>query len=217
MSEVDDRTLDASAVQSQASVVDRPPAWIVTLVGGPEPAALGRQRTIDPGAALVLGRGGDALGPGALEDPRLSRAHARLELDAEGPRLRDLGSHNGTLVNGARVDAASLHVGDVITLGRTVLLVGRAPRPGPRLPPIDGLVGCGHAHAAILDAAHKVAARSTTLLLVGPPGAGKSHLAGVLHGASGRPGEARTIHCASVPAERLAALIEPPAAAGTLI
>ncbi|MCA9661530.1 MAG: sigma 54-interacting transcriptional regulator, partial [Myxococcales bacterium] len=129
----------------------------------------------------------------------------------------DLGSHNGTLVNGARVDAASLHVGDVITLGRTVLLVGRAPRPGPRLPPIDGLVGCGHAHAAILDAAHKVAARSTTLLLVGPPGAGKSHLAGVLHGASGRPGEARTIHCASVPAERLAALIEPPAAAGTLI
>ncbi|MCB9707162.1 MAG: FHA domain-containing protein [Myxococcales bacterium] len=217
MSGPPDRTLDASAARSQASGVEAPPAWIVTLVGGPDLDALGRRRALEPGAALVLGRGGDALGPGALEDPRLSRAHASVELGAAGPLLRDLGSHNGTLVNGARVESASLGVGDVITLGRTLLLVGRGPGRPPELPAIEALVGCGNAHLAVLDAVHKVAARSTTLALIGPPGAGKSHLARVLHDQSGRSGPARTIHCASASDERVYELLAAPAAAGTLI
>jgi pSer/pThr/pTyr-binding forkhead associated (FHA) protein len=48
----------------------------------------------------------------------VSRTHARVELREDGPILVDLGSHNGTLLNGARVEGtAPLHNGDVIRIG----------------------------------------------------------------------------------------------------
>ncbi len=201
-------TVDATAPGSKVSVVEAPMAWVLTLVGGTHPAVLGRRCVLEPGVSLTFGRGRDLLGPGGLEDRRLSRAHASVEFDEGAPQLRDLGSHNGSLVNGVRVESASLAAGDVITLGRTVLLVQRTPVELPRPASIDGLVGCGRAHDAIVEAVDRVAARSTTILLLGPPGAGKSHLAQVIHAHGGRCERARTIHCAAVPDPRVFELFD---------
>jgi hypothetical protein len=54
-----------------------------------------------------------------LEDVNASRQHAALEREGAGWVLVDLGSTNGTLVNGERVDRVRLLDGDVITVGIT--------------------------------------------------------------------------------------------------
>lgn len=55
---------------------------------------------------------------GVLDDPTVSRRHAVVELDAGGLTLRDLGSRNGTAVNGSPVvGSVRLHAGDVVSFG----------------------------------------------------------------------------------------------------
>jgi hypothetical protein len=50
-----------------------------------------------------------------LADPEVSRHHARLEPDGQGWRAIDLGSTNGTWVNGQRLSAATIVAGDEVT------------------------------------------------------------------------------------------------------
>jgi signal transduction histidine kinase len=55
-------------------------------------------------------------------DTEVSRRHAELRLDREGYRIVDLGSANGTYVNGQPVDQTALQPGDRVQLGQTVML-----------------------------------------------------------------------------------------------
>lgn len=57
----------------------------------------------------------------ALHDSKVSRAHTRIECGPEGCWVVDLGSANGTKVNGAPVERARLSAGDVISVGSTSL------------------------------------------------------------------------------------------------
>jgi hypothetical protein len=52
-----------------------------------------------------------------LADGEVSRHHARLEPDGQGWRAVDLGSTNGTWVNGVRVNVATIAVGDEVAFG----------------------------------------------------------------------------------------------------
>ncbi|HVB30812.1 MAG TPA: adenylate/guanylate cyclase domain-containing protein [Gemmatimonadaceae bacterium] len=54
-------------------------------------------------------------------DPTISRRHAEVECTAGGVRVRDLGSSNGTFVNGARIEHADLAAGDRVTFGKVEL------------------------------------------------------------------------------------------------
>lgn len=59
----------------------------------------------------------------ALQDRSVSRPHARIEGSTEGFRLADLGSANGTLVNGREISEATLlNDGDVLHIGETTLI-----------------------------------------------------------------------------------------------
>ncbi len=60
----------------------------------------------------------------ALQDPSVSRPHARLELISKGWQLVDLGSANGTLVNGKPVIEGGhmLNDGDIVAFGATLAL-----------------------------------------------------------------------------------------------
>ena len=102
---------------------------VVRTAGGREEYALAS-------AAVTLGR--STCNDVVIPDPRASRAHARLECDETGCVLVDLGSANGTQVNGARVERTSLADGDTIAIGDTVLRFEAAPaEPPPDEPPPD--------------------------------------------------------------------------------
>src|SRR5262245_24131972 len=69
-----------------------------------------------PGAPLVVGRAPNSDIP--IIDPTISRRHAEVESTDTGAIVRDLGSSNGTYVNGTRVESAGVSAGDVITFGK---------------------------------------------------------------------------------------------------
>jgi adenylate cyclase len=80
------------------------------------------------GAPLVVGRALNSDIP--VFDPTISRKHAEVGLDADGVHVTDLGSSNGTFLNGARIDAARLSPGDVITFGKVAFRLKEiAPTP----------------------------------------------------------------------------------------
>jgi len=56
-----------------------------------------------------------------VDDPSISHQHAAFELGSGGFRVRDLGSTNGVVVNGARMALAELKHGDRIALGQIEL------------------------------------------------------------------------------------------------
>ena len=59
-----------------------------------------------------------------LTDRYMSRAHARLHLDGGRLTVEDLGSYNGTFVNGLKLDArAEVHAGDTIRISTSTLSV----------------------------------------------------------------------------------------------
>lgn len=70
---------------------------------------------------VVLGRGRQA--DFQLEDPNVSRDHAAVYWENGRLFVKDLGSTNGTLLNGRPVTAGPLERGDVITLGATEVRV----------------------------------------------------------------------------------------------
>lgn len=79
---------------------------------------------------VTLGRGESA--DLRFSDAAMSSEHTALEFCGTGYRLRDLGSMNGTLLNGGDVKAAELKNGDRLQLGSKVLqyiLEERASRP----------------------------------------------------------------------------------------
>ena len=66
----------------------------------------------------------------SILDEAISRRHFELQVDGQGVTLRDLGSGNGTLVNGERADEVTLTHGDVLNIGDSTLELrekGRAP------------------------------------------------------------------------------------------
>ena len=82
------------------------------------------------GALTVIGR--DEVADIILDDPGVSRRHCEVRVSTDGPHLvtsvRDLGSTNGTFVNGERVTTQRLRDGDQLTVGRTQAVF----RPGKR-------------------------------------------------------------------------------------
>ncbi|HEX4405154.1 MAG TPA: FHA domain-containing protein [Polyangia bacterium] len=69
----------------------------------------------------IVGRSPDA--QLRLSDTGISREHAELVVDGGRLRVRDLGSTNGTFLNGERADARELADGDKLSLGAATLLV----------------------------------------------------------------------------------------------
>jgi adenylate cyclase len=66
----------------------------------------------------------------SVSDPTISRRHAELIVDEEQVTLRDLGSSNGTFVNGHKVAAATLEVDDLIAFGKVAFrLATYVPTP----------------------------------------------------------------------------------------
>ena len=75
-------------------------------------------------SVVTIGRSAEA--DITIADSFVSSRHARVAPSAGGPILEDLGSTNGTVVNGARISGpTTLRKGDKVTLGDVVLKVER--------------------------------------------------------------------------------------------
>lgn len=94
----------------------------------------GRRRMPVTGAPLQIGRAPEC--GLVLKDTQVSRRHARLQARGGVLVLTDLGSTNGTRVNGHRVTEVVLGIGDRIQIGQTTISVavsdGSAPGSGAR-------------------------------------------------------------------------------------
>jgi hypothetical protein len=114
--------LDTGAFRVRSSVaageVD-PPVTADPPAQGPSVEVAGTTRAVT--GPTVIGRGAEA--DLQLTDTGVSRRHAELRLVAGALEVHDLGSTNGTWVNGRRVQAASLRDGDRVTVGTTELVV----------------------------------------------------------------------------------------------
>jgi FHA domain/Protein of unknown function (DUF3662) len=110
---------------SDASIPAGTTAIAVEILPEPMRLALRVRKGVPPGAwlplrgTLVVGR--EAGASLVLADPRISRRHLEIVESAEGVHFRDLGSSNGTLLNGERCSEGELHCGDLLELGDSEL------------------------------------------------------------------------------------------------
>ncbi len=74
-----------------------------------------------------------------LNDERVSRFHVKIQQDRDKLVLTDLQSTNGTKVNGENVQLALLRQGDLVSVGRTLLLVGSREDIAARLAQLRGV------------------------------------------------------------------------------
>ncbi len=68
-----------------------------------------------------------------LNDERVSRFHSKIQLDHDQIVMTDLDSTNGTRVNGEDIQLRNLRFGDVIQIGRTVMVFGSREQIAGRL------------------------------------------------------------------------------------
>ena len=86
------------------------------------------------GAALIVGRAPTCDVP--VFDPTISRRHAEIVAEDRILRIRDLGSSNGTFVNGEKVDQGSASADDQVTFGKVQFkLTSYQPAPVSAAPP----------------------------------------------------------------------------------
>ena len=79
------------------------------------------------GAVTVIGRGSGS--DIVVDDPGVSRRHLEISLTPGGVIAKDLGSTNGTFVEGHRISSATLLDGNTITIGNTTIMFWTSPEP----------------------------------------------------------------------------------------
>ncbi|MEA2159681.1 MAG: segregation ATPase FtsK/SpoIIIE, family, partial [Solirubrobacteraceae bacterium] len=86
-------------------------------------------RVVEVTEELVIGREGTDI---EIDDPELSRRHAAVRPTDPGVEVEDLGSLNGTFVDGSRIDGvARLSASAIIRIGNTEIALELAPPPAP--------------------------------------------------------------------------------------
>ncbi len=155
----------------------------------------------------IVGRGAQV--QLVIDDRRASRRHAKLCFSAGALSIEDLGSHNGTIVNGRRLRKRSVRigVGDVVKVADCELVVaarsGRddeAPPSGEPSNDAGGIVLADPEMARVYGSVRKVSRMPTTVLIMGETGAGKDVIARRLHEESPRRGGPFVrVNCGAIP------------------
>jgi transcriptional regulator with AAA-type ATPase domain len=153
---------------------------------------------------LVIGRREEGRTDGGLwlDDKRVSSRHVEVEKKGAGVFATDLGSSNGTLLNGKPISGPTrLTDGDLIEVGRTLLCYRELPEGD--LPPGGWSWGGGRTFNAELgllgNQLDRMARSSEPVLLLGETGAGKEIAARRVHELSGRTGPMVSIDCGAMP------------------
>ncbi len=189
------------------------PTWVTSFQGLPRTVNVRRCRLevvagVDAGKiielaqpTIMLGRNGADLN---LNDPKVSGLHAELKLCADGYRLRDLGSTNGTHVKGVRVVDAFIAPGSTIQIGKSAVVFD--PLDDAVAVPLwhearfHSLIGGSAAMRHLFELIHRFAVSDATVLIQGETGAGKELVADAIHQASPRrDGPFVVLDCSAIP------------------
>src|ERR1700722_10549146 len=140
----------------------------------------------------------------AVSDPAVSRIHAELDPRADGLWLRDLGSRNGTFIEGIQVVIGRVPDGATLTVGSTPLTVQqRTTRASAGLWPDDRLgrlLGKSVAMRALFARLHQVSRNESTVLIQGETGTGKELVGMTIHEQSPRAMKPYVVvDCAALP------------------
>ena len=143
-----------------------------------------------------------------VADSTVSRLHAEIDPRRDGLWIRDLGSRNGTFINGIRVASARAPETAKIQLGSTVISLVASPTASQvQLWPearFGALVGQSVVMRELFATLSAVAATDFTALIFGETGTGKERVAEAIHEASARRAAPFVIlDCAALPEQLL--------------
>jgi two-component system, NtrC family, response regulator GlrR len=155
---------------------------VVRVVDGPD-----RGRFVALGDATLLVGAGE-LADLPLRDPGVSRRHLEIAVVPGGVRVVDLASKNGTLLRGARLNAALVGVGAELMLGRTTLRIDDADAllDAVESDTLGPLTTRSTPMRRCFGMLSRVAATDIAVLLEGESDTGKDAVARALHLASPR-------------------------------
>ncbi len=161
----------ARAAQYRLTVTKGPDAGHALAIDGTQPLRL----LVGQGPSCGL----------RLTDERVSRRHLALEVMDTWLRMTDLGSTNGTTVNGVRVVDAYLAGGETLGLGASEIRVERLTADVPlALSPefrFGRLIGASPAMRKLYPLLERLAASLVPLIIEGETGTGKELLAESIH------------------------------------
>jgi two-component system, NtrC family, response regulator GlrR len=167
----------------------------LVVVNGPE---AGTEVPLE--GRMVLGSQRDA--DLRLTDPTVSREHVELEARSDGVRVRDLGSTNGTLLGGLRIQEGILERDALLVVGNVQLRIRVEEQPLSLLEPGQAfgmLVGRSAPMVKLLGTIATVAPTDATVLILGETGTGKEVVARSIHAASERPQQPLvTVDCSTL-------------------
>jgi DNA-binding NtrC family response regulator len=165
----------------------------------------------DKGESIAIGDLAMTVGSGPgnevlLSDPTISRKHCIVEPRAEGVIVRDLGSTNGSFVQGARFQELTLGFGTEVTIGQTVLKYVPSEEALELLPSDEetygSLAGRDPKLRKLFRLLADVASSDATVLIEGETGTGKELFAEEIHRHSARrDGPFIVFDCGAVPKE----------------
>ena len=163
---------------------------------------------------LEIGRRAPATpGPTALTlpDSTVSGLHARIQRAGDRSELfviHDLGSTNGTFVNGRRIhgptpldDGCVLFLGSQVLVFRLYTAAELAAVSEDAAAPLTPVATLSPALALTISKLRRLARSDSEILLLGETGVGKEVFAGAVHALSGRTGKLVAVNCAAIPRE----------------
>jgi DNA-binding NtrC family response regulator len=169
---------------------------------------------IDDGVTITIGRDDDAVVPGAptsggeqrigLGDRWASSKHASLQVSDGGGLLCDLGSRNGTWVNGEKVTERMVQDRDLVEIGRSLFVIRRVRADlAERVRHGDRRMGPTRTFspevARLVDDLRRIARSRDPVLVLAETGAGKESLAETVHALSFRKGPLVRVDAGAIP------------------
>jgi two-component system, NtrC family, response regulator GlrR len=198
--------LDPSIRPLDAAAAETLPVkhYALTVVSGPD-AGLELRSS---GRRLVIGSHPSA--DLRLTDGTVSSFHCEIAVDQRAAVIRDLGSRNGTRIDGVTVEQAILDRSALLTAGNVAIRFQLLPATSAvrlsRARRFGQLAGATPTMRAVFAELEDAAAGRGDVLLCGEVGTGKRTAARALHEASGRLGPIVEVDCGTPPAALEAAL-----------